>query len=394
MLRLIVQTKRRYKLKNKKEDTEAAADETNEHEDKDNKCVTDKETEEGSEHGSNKDQDSDVSFQEDKDEEINTTEKKEEWIDYIKRSTKTTQDYMKKMKIPCWIETHRRLKWRTARRITNLPKERWTSKIFDWHPGLDNEIKTKRLVGRPNRWWEDDINEFIRPGETKEGKKTTLTNNNSWMMEATHNKKWKEEKFTKKQQHPLDWCVVRLTGVFCRGPSPTYLGSVKDLHYGGTGRLFFYTIFQNYMLGGRRKLNDGTMCSTEEMTDREHVMTYDYGIVIQNCASAPTATIHQSSSPNETWTATLQEYMEDLQFDGSKPEGVPIDEVNWREAETEDYVLARSDGRRLRLRIRCRRWTSVGERARELRVGERCWWRLSLTITCRRDALDGSWAWG
>ena len=51
-------------------------------------CVTVKETEEGSEQSSNKDHDSDVSFQEDQDEEIDKSEKEEEWIEFIKRSTK------------------------------------------------------------------------------------------------------------------------------------------------------------------------------------------------------------------------------------------------------------------------------------------------------------------
>ena len=95
------------------------------------KCATDKETEEGSDQNSDKDQDSDVSFQEDIDGTIDTTEKEEEWIEYIKRSTKEAEEYMKKMKIPCWIEVHRRQKWRMASRIASLPKERWTSKIFD-----------------------------------------------------------------------------------------------------------------------------------------------------------------------------------------------------------------------------------------------------------------------
>ena len=47
----------------------------------------------------------------------------------------------------------------------------------------DNKIKTRRLVGRPKRKWEDDINEFIKPRE-KRRKKYDLTNNNSWMTEA------------------------------------------------------------------------------------------------------------------------------------------------------------------------------------------------------------------
>ena len=186
MLRLIEQTKRKYKSKNKKEAADKTEEETIKNEKEEKK--RDKETEEGSDHNSDKDQDSDVTFQDDIDEEIDTTEKEEEWIEYIKRSTKEAEEYMKNMKIPCWIEIHRRQKWRMTSRIASLPKEIWTSKIFHWHPGLDNKIKTRRLVGRPKRRWEDDINEFIRPGDTKEGKKYDLTNNDSWMTEAKNTK--------------------------------------------------------------------------------------------------------------------------------------------------------------------------------------------------------------
>ena len=108
MLRLIVQTKRKYKSKKKAADKTAEATKVDEEEEK--KCATDKETEEGSDQNSDKDQDSDVFFQDDIDEAIDTTEKEEELIEYIQRSTKEPEEYMKKMKIPCWIETYRRLK--------------------------------------------------------------------------------------------------------------------------------------------------------------------------------------------------------------------------------------------------------------------------------------------
>ena len=119
MLRLIVQTQRKYKSKkvtaNKKDEG------TDKMEEEDKEGTTDKETEEGSEQNSNKDQDSDVSFQEEADEEIDATENEEDWIEYIKRSTKEAEEHMEKQTIQCWIETHRRLKWRMARRIASRP---------------------------------------------------------------------------------------------------------------------------------------------------------------------------------------------------------------------------------------------------------------------------------
>ena len=45
-----------------------------------------------------KNQDSDVSFQEDADEEIDATENEEDWIEYIKRSTKEAEEHMENTK--------------------------------------------------------------------------------------------------------------------------------------------------------------------------------------------------------------------------------------------------------------------------------------------------------
>ena len=197
MLRLIVQTKRKYKPKkvkmNKKEEG------TEKENEEDNDDLIDKETEEGSEQNSNKVQDSDVSFQEEADEEIDATDNEENWFEYIKRSTKEAEEYMEKQKISCWIETHRRQKWPMARRIITLPEKRWNRRVFNWHPGLDTSIRTRRQVGRPKRRWEDDLNEFMKTEEGQEKDKYDLKNNNSWMDELQDNKKWKEneEKFSK-----------------------------------------------------------------------------------------------------------------------------------------------------------------------------------------------------
>ena len=76
MLRIIVQTKRKYKSKNKKRSGGWNSRRDEKVRGRRKKCETDKETEEGSDHNSDKDQDSDVSFQEDVDEAIDTTAKR------------------------------------------------------------------------------------------------------------------------------------------------------------------------------------------------------------------------------------------------------------------------------------------------------------------------------
>ena len=63
--------------------------------DESNENLSDKETEEELQEDSNKDQDSDVPFQEEADEEIDATDNEEEWVEFIKRSTKDAEEHMK-----------------------------------------------------------------------------------------------------------------------------------------------------------------------------------------------------------------------------------------------------------------------------------------------------------
>ena len=95
MLRLIIQTKRKYKKKertsnNKKEEVPDGMKEEN------NENISDKETEDDLQEDSNKDQDSDVSFQEEADEEIDATDNEEDWVTFIKRSTEEADQHMGK----------------------------------------------------------------------------------------------------------------------------------------------------------------------------------------------------------------------------------------------------------------------------------------------------------
>ena len=94
MLRLIVQTKRKYK--SKKDAANKEEEEIDKHAVEESKYATDKKTEEGSDQNSKKDQDSEVSFQQEFDEAIDSTEKDEDWIEYIERSIKEAEEHMKK----------------------------------------------------------------------------------------------------------------------------------------------------------------------------------------------------------------------------------------------------------------------------------------------------------
>ena len=131
-------------------------------ENKDDAQESDKETDEGETSNTDCDQDSNISFIEDSDNAQDEPEiEEEEWINYMKRSTKEVEEQMKKAKITCWIETHRKMKWRLLMRIAACTEERWSRKGAEWNPWLETCIRTNRPDGRPRQRWEDEINEFL-----------------------------------------------------------------------------------------------------------------------------------------------------------------------------------------------------------------------------------------
>ena len=106
MLRLTIQTKRKYK-KIEKQDIEPK--EENGNADITEMCSTDDESGDGQSTKSQDDVDSEVTFEEDPDEEIDTIAiEEEDWIEYIKRSTVDALDKMERAKIRCWNKTHKK----------------------------------------------------------------------------------------------------------------------------------------------------------------------------------------------------------------------------------------------------------------------------------------------
>ena len=105
----------------------------------------------------------------------------------MKRVTATAVERMKEAKILCWIETHRKMKWRVAMRIASLPDERWAKKAEKWNPGFSTKHHTNRPVGRPKKRWEDEINDFLKPEETEETKGNEIKND-TWVKVAKSRK--------------------------------------------------------------------------------------------------------------------------------------------------------------------------------------------------------------
>ena len=106
MLRLIIQTKRKYK---KIEKQDIGPKEENGKVDITEMCSTDDESGDGQSTRTQNDVDSKVTFEDDLDEEMDTTAiEEEDWIDYIKRSTFDALDKMERAKNRCWNRTHKK----------------------------------------------------------------------------------------------------------------------------------------------------------------------------------------------------------------------------------------------------------------------------------------------
>ena len=187
MLRLIIQTKRRYKTIGKRKD------ETNEKEDIDVLGSTGDESEDGQSSNAHNDQDSDISFENDTDEEIDTIVIEEEkWIDYIKRSTDEAMENMENAKIRCWNKTHRRMTWRLALRIASLPNEMVSERLQN---GTLNSAQNTRPTVQLGDQEEDGKTTSMISSNLKRMRPKTLTEsssqiNKTWIKAAKDRGRW------------------------------------------------------------------------------------------------------------------------------------------------------------------------------------------------------------
>ena len=90
------------------------------------------------------------------DDENDAPAKLEAWVDWIKRATAAAEAELGSIQIEDWCKQQRRRQWRWAGHVTRRSDGRWTVKIWKWAP-----VGGSRRVGRPNRRWSDEIDEFL-----------------------------------------------------------------------------------------------------------------------------------------------------------------------------------------------------------------------------------------
>ena len=84
----------------------------------------------------------------------------EEWVAWIKRSTRIAEEIMVQHNVPDWVrEVHRR-RYQWAGQVSRSTDGRWTKQVLKWSCG------GTRARGRPKIRWTDNLNNFFGDDKT------------------------------------------------------------------------------------------------------------------------------------------------------------------------------------------------------------------------------------
>ena len=82
----------------------------------------------------------------------------EDWIDYIKRATRTAEDLAAQHGLKSWVELQRQKQWTLAGRVASAIDRRWSNQILNWKSWF--RVLPCRPAGRPRKRWDDNITQF------------------------------------------------------------------------------------------------------------------------------------------------------------------------------------------------------------------------------------------
>ena len=105
---------------------------------------------------------------------INTPRaREEEWVDYIRRATHSSEELAASFGSISWVVTQRERKWRYAGKAALQNDRRWTRRLLGWRPWF--RCWPRRLVGHPAKRWDDDLSSFA---------------GGDWVNVAAHDETW------------------------------------------------------------------------------------------------------------------------------------------------------------------------------------------------------------
>ena len=85
----------------------------------------------------------------------------EDWVDWIKRSTRDVENRLEKLNLNDWVTTVRQRQWRWARTLVTMTEDRWAHRAIHWTPEWHRGM---RKQARPHRRWHDHFTSFLLEG--------------------------------------------------------------------------------------------------------------------------------------------------------------------------------------------------------------------------------------
>ena len=68
---------------------------------------------------------------------------------------------MRKLKLDDWVAMQRRRKWRWVQKLANTAHSDWMIMVTRWDPTIDDNLNTRRRLGRPKTRWMDTITNYV-----------------------------------------------------------------------------------------------------------------------------------------------------------------------------------------------------------------------------------------
>ena len=104
----------------------------------------------------------------------------EDWVDWIKRSTRKARDLSLQAGVKDWVFEHLLNKWDWAGRVRRMDESRWAKRTTSWRDSAWCERFARCRPSRPgrNRWfrWEDQLRQFT-PNWTEQAQ-----DEDSWIL--------------------------------------------------------------------------------------------------------------------------------------------------------------------------------------------------------------------
>ena len=109
----------------------------------------------------------------------------ESWQDFLKRTTRWTEEQLKAAGQKEWLATWRTRQWAWAGKLFTKDETKWSAIATRWQPLLHTRSQKGRQQGRPRKRWDQDIENYL--------KSKYPDKDDDWKVQANYEKQWQED---------------------------------------------------------------------------------------------------------------------------------------------------------------------------------------------------------